>query len=138
LAAAPENLDNDDREDHNAPAGKVLEKTAGDRRVEVLKTYDRHYAREAFGNMDEAAQAYLWSSLGIDDAYDPAEVPPRHDPKGEDFLWEELLEAAREDGNLLSFFVVTEAKGSRSESLYVSPDCPSAEAFAKSRIAAEQ
>jgi hypothetical protein len=49
-------------------------------------------------------------------------------------LWEELLEAAREDGSLLSFFVVNEATGSRSESLYVSPDWPSAEAFARSRI----
>jgi hypothetical protein len=87
--------------------------------------------------MDEAAQAYLWNSLGIDDSYDSAEIPPRHDPEGEDFLWGEFLEAAREDGNLLSFFVVSEAKGSRSESLYVSPDWPSAEAFAKSRIAAD-
>jgi hypothetical protein len=51
-----------------------------------------------------------------------------------DFLWEELLEAAREDGNLLSFFVVNEAKGNVSESIYVSPDWPSAEAFAKKRI----
>jgi hypothetical protein len=116
---------------------KFFEQTAGDRRVEVIKTYDRQYAREAFDNMDEAAQAYLWNSLGIDDAYDSAEVPPRNDTKGEDFLWEELLEAAREDGNLLSFFVITEAIGSRSESLYVSPDWPSAEGFAKSRIAAK-
>lgn len=112
-----------------------FEQSTGDRRVEVLKTYDREYAREAFGNMDEAAQTYLWSSLGIDDTYDSAEVPARHAPEGEDFLWEELLEAAREDGNLLSFFVVNEAKGTRSECLYVSPDLPSAEAFAKSRMA---
>ncbi len=115
-----------------------FEQITGERRVEVLKTYDRSYAREAFGKMDEAAQMYLWSTLGIDEAYDPTDVPPRHDPDSEDFLWEELLEAAREDGNLLSFFVVNEAKGSLSESLYVSPDWPSAEAFAKSRIAGVQ
>jgi len=115
-----------------------VEQITGERRVEVLKTYDRSYAREAFGKMDEAAQMYLWSTLGIDEAYDPTDVPPRHDPDSEDFLWEELLEAAREDGNLLSFFVVNEAKGSLSESLYVSPDWPSAEAFAKSRIAGVQ
>lgn len=113
-----------------------FEQKTGDRRIEVLKTYDRSYAREAFGNMDQAAQTYLWTSLGIDDAYDSADIPPRHEPDGEDFLWEELLEAAREDGNLLSFFVVNEAKGARTESLYVSPDWPSAEAFAKKRIAA--
>jgi hypothetical protein len=111
-----------------------FEQTTGDRRVEVLKTYDRAYAREVFGNMDEAAQTYLWSSLGINETYDATEVPARQDPDREDFLWEELLEAAREDGSLLSFFVVNEATGSRSESLYVSPDWPSAEAFAKSRI----
>jgi hypothetical protein len=115
---------------------KFFEQQTGDRRVEVFKTYDRRYAREAFGNMDEAAQTYLWSSLGISETYDSADVPRRDGPDGEDFLWEELLEAAREDGNLLSFFVVNEAEGNQTKSLYVSPDWPSAEAFAKNRIAA--
>jgi hypothetical protein len=111
-----------------------FEQVAGDRRVEVLKTYDRGYAREAFGEMDEAAQAFLWNSLGINEAYDAADVPSRQDAASEDFLWEELLEAAHEDGNVLSFFVVSEANGPRSRSLYVSPDWPSAEAFAKNRM----
>ena len=115
-----------------------FEQTKGDRRVEVLKTYDRSYARDAFGKMDEGAQTYLWSSLGIDEAYDPTDIPPRHDPDSEDFLWEELLEAAREEGNVLSFFVVNEAKGGSLTSLYVSPDWPSAEAFARSRLAGVQ
>jgi hypothetical protein len=115
-----------------------FEQNTGNRRIEVLKTYDRSYAREAFGNMNEAAQNHLWNSLGIDDTYDPADVPPVHDPNGEDFLWEELLEAAREDGSQLSFFVVNEAIGGSSESLYVSPDWPSAEAFAKNHIASIQ
>ena len=115
-----------------------FEQKSGDRRVEVLKTYDRIYAREAFGNMDEAAQIHLWNSLGIDEAYDPADLPPAHDPDSEDFLWEELLEAASEDGSLLSFFVVNEAPADGpSESLYVSPDWPSAEAFAKNRLAVQ-
>lgn len=114
-----------------------FEQKTGDRRVEVLKVYDRSYAREAFGKMDEAAQRYLWSSLGIDKTYDTADVPPIDGAAGEDFLWEELLDAAREDGNLLSFFVVNELNGNISESLYVSPDWPSAEAFAKSRLASE-
>jgi hypothetical protein len=115
-----------------------FEQTTGDRRVEVLKTYDRQYAREAFGNMDEAAQTCLWSSLGINETYDAADVPSREDPDSGDFLWEELLDAAREDGNLLSFFVVNEARGRVSESLYVSPDWPSAEAFAKRRLLSTQ
>jgi hypothetical protein len=34
----------------------------------------------------------------------------------------------------LSFFVVNEVKGTVSESLYVSPDWPSAQAFAKQRL----
>ena len=103
-----------------------FEQTTGDRRVEILKTYDQKYAREAFGSMDEAAQTYLWNSLGIDESYSPA--------GSEDVLWDELLDAAREDGNLLSFFVVNEAEGGSPKSLYVSPDWPSAEAFAKRRI----
>jgi hypothetical protein len=111
-----------------------FEQKAGDRRIEVLKVYDRSYAREVFANMDEAAQMFLWNSLGIKEAYDAADVPRIDDPAGDDFLWEELVDAAREDGNLFSFFVVNEAKGSISESLYVSPDWPSAEAFAKSRL----
>jgi len=111
-----------------------FEQTAGDRRVEVLKTYDRNYAREAFGKMDEAALRYLCNALGINETYDPSDVPPPNAPDCEDFLWEELLEAAREDGSLLSFFVVNEANKSVSQSLYVSPDWPSAEAFAMNRL----
>ena len=96
----------------------VFEQKAGDRRIEVLKVYDQAYAREAFGNMDEAARKILWNSLGINENYDAADVPLMDDPASEDFLWDELLESAREDGNLLSFFVVNE----QSESIYVSPD----------------
>ena len=59
-----------------------------------------------FNNMDEAARKFLWNSLGINENYDAADVPPIDDPASEDFLWEELLDSAREDGNLLSFFVV--------------------------------
>jgi hypothetical protein len=47
-----------------------------------------------------------------------------------------LLYAAREDGNLLSFFVVTTSTGRTSASVYVSPDWPSAEAVTKSLIGA--
>jgi hypothetical protein len=60
-------------------------------------------------------------------------LPPRTLPV-EDFLWAELLEAAHEDGNTLSFFVVNEVNGTASKSLYVSPDWPSAEAFAKNCV----
>lgn len=103
--------------------------------IEVLKTYDRKYAREAFANMDQSAQRYLWSSLGIDENYAPDDRPSIDQPESEDFLWEEMLEAAREDGNVLSFFVVTQTQNGRSQDLYISPDWPSAEVFAKKRVA---
>jgi hypothetical protein len=103
-----------------------FDQTVGNLHVEVVKTYDQRYAHEAFGCMDEAAQTYLWNSLGIDESYSPA--------GSEEVLWEELLDSAREDGNLLSFFVVNEAEGGSDKSLYVSPDWPSAEAFAKRRM----
>jgi hypothetical protein len=105
-----------------------FEKEVGERRIEVIKTYDRTFAHDAFGDMDEAAQAHLWQSLGIDESYDSEEIPAP--PNRSDFLWEEMSDAAREDGSLLSFFVVTETAGRQSKRLYVSPDWPSAEVFA--------
>ena len=108
-----------------------FEQIDGERRIEVLKTYDLNYAREAFGDMDEAAQNCLWNALRIDDNYDVADIPLRDLPESQNFLWEELMEAAREDGDARSFFVVKQGNGSSSENLYVSPDWPSAEAFAR-------
>ena len=110
-----------------------LEKEIGDRRIEVLKTYDQHFARDAFDGMDESAQTHLWQSLGIDASYDPEEIPVPTSPNRNDFLCDELSEAASEDGNKKSFFVVSEKTGRKSTNLYVSPDWPSAEAFANAR-----
>jgi hypothetical protein len=116
-----------------------LEEHQGDRIIEVLKSYDQGYAREAFLNMDDEAQQHLWNSLKPEEIYDPAGLPSLDDPNdvnGEAaaFLWDELLEQAREDGSLLSFFIVNEKNGRREESLYVSPDWPSAEAFARDHL----
>lgn len=113
----------------------------GDRRVEVLKSYDREYAREAFNSMDEEALLRLWDVLRPDEIYEPADLPSVNDPndtngEAEAFLWDELLEQAREDGNLVSFFIVNETTGMGTESLYVSPDWPSAESYAKKRLSA--
>ena len=71
-----------------------------------------------------------------EDIYDPANLPSLDDPndvsgEAEAFLWDEMVDQARERDNLFSFFVVNEIKGGHSESLYVSPDWPSAEDFAK-------
>ena len=86
-----------------------FEQAAGDRRVEVLKSYDQTFAREAFESMDIDALKRLWTALKPDEIYDPAGPPKLSDPAdvngdAEAFLWDELLEQARENGNQLSFF----------------------------------
>lgn len=88
--------------------------------------------------MDDEALRYLWNALKPEEIYDPAGLPSleAHNGEGEAFLWDELLEQAREHDNVLSFFIVNEIIGSRVESRYVSPDWPSAEAYAKERLAA--
>jgi len=115
-----------------------FEQTSGDRRIQVLKTYDPSYAREVFEEMGDDAQAILWRSLDIERTYDPADLPSPNDPQRADFLWEELLDSAREDvrlnPNLRSFFVVSEIQSSSPQSLYVSADWPSAESFAKNLL----
>lgn len=109
-------------------------------RIEVLKSYDQVYAREAFKDMDSEALERLWNVLKPEEIYEAADLPALNGPDGEreSFLWDELLEQACEDGPVRSFFIVNRTVGSRSESLYVSPDWPSAEDFAKQRAASIQ
>ncbi len=115
-----------------------FEQVTGDRRIQVLKTYDSAFAREVFDEMDDDAQTILWNSLGIEQTYDDADLPSPGDPDRADFLWDELLDAAREDvrlsPSLRSFFVVNEIRSATPHSLYVSSDWPSAESFAKSLL----
>jgi hypothetical protein len=116
-----------------------FEQQIGERRIEVLKSYDQGYAHEAFKNMDEQALRSLWDALKPEEIYDPSGLPSLNDPsdvngEAEAFLWDELLEQAREDGSLVSFFIVNETVGRRSESVFVSPDWPSAETFAKALL----
>jgi hypothetical protein len=116
-----------------------FEQLINGKRIEVLKSYDQSYARDAFGNMNDTSLRQLWLALKPEKIYDLADLPSLNDPndtngKAEAFLWDELLEQAREEDNLFSFFIVNEITGNRTESLYVSPDWPSAEAFAKERI----
>ena len=116
-----------------------FQQEAEGRQIEVLKTYDQQFAREAFDEMKDDAQARLWTSLNPEEIYDPAGLPSATEPEDRSaFLWDELVEQAREDWQTFSFFIVSEKAGTHSENLYVSPDWPSAEAFAKSRISAIQ
>jgi hypothetical protein len=110
--------------------------------VEVLKSYDSGYAHEVFRGMSDAALCLLWKSLKPEEIYDSVGLPKLGDSEdlngeAEAFLWDELKTQAREDDHLLSFFIVNETIAGRSEGLYVSPDWPSAEAFAKARLSAE-
>lgn len=117
-----------------------FEQRTGNRRVEVLKTYDRSYAREVFDGIDSEARKALAAALELEKNYESADIPA---PDGSDydaFLWDELLEAAREDvrndPNLYSFFVVSESTSAQPQEVYISPDWPSAEAYAKKLIVA--
>lgn len=116
-----------------------FEQATGNRRIQVLKTYDAAYAREVFDQMDEDAQIMLWQSLDIEQTYDTGDLPSPTDPDRANLLWDELLDSAREDvrldPNLRSFFVVNEIRGAAPQSLYVSADWPSAERFAKNFLA---
>jgi hypothetical protein len=91
-----------------------------------------------FKGIDEEATAALASALELEKNFEPADIPSPSAIEYDDFLWDELYEAAREDvrndPNLYSFFVVAETKAGKTEDIYVSPDWPSAEAFAKKRI----
>jgi hypothetical protein len=122
------------------PAQELFfEQVIGSRRIEVLKTYDQQFAREAFDNMDEKAQMHLWNSLKPEDIYDPEGLPTLAGAEDRSaFLWDELIDQAREDWKTFSYFVVNESKADLTKSLYVSADWPSAEAFAKDRMAADQ
>ena len=117
-----------------------FEQQTGNRRVGVLKTYDRTYAREVFSGIDTEAREALAAALELEKNYEPADIPNPDGIDYDDFLWDELLESAREDvrndPNLYSFFVVTETESGQTHDLYVSPDWPSAEAYAKKLIVA--
>jgi hypothetical protein len=116
-----------------------FEQEAGGRRVEVLKTYDRSYAREVFDGIGSEAREALAAALELTKSYEPADIPDPNGSDYDDFLWDEMCEVAREDvrndPRLYSFFVVAEARDGKAEELYVSPDWPSAEAYAKRRLA---
>jgi hypothetical protein len=115
-----------------------FEQRAGDRLIAVMTTYDRSYAREVYGKVDDEAKKCLAAALEIAENDAPENIPVLDGQDYDDFLWEELSEASLEDvrqsPRLYSFFVVTETKDGKSEEIYISSDWPSAEEFAKSRI----
>jgi hypothetical protein len=116
-----------------------LSEKINDKTVQVLKTYDRSFAREVFNGVGDEALRSLAVALEINTKYEPADIPAQEGPEYQDFLWEELCDAALEDvrqsPRLYSFFVVTETEAGKPEDLYISAEWPSAEEFARSRLA---
>jgi hypothetical protein len=101
---------------------------------QVLKSYDTAFAKEVFEGVGEDALKHLSKALSIDELYDSEDIPAAPEEFA-DFIWEELQDAAIEDGNTRSFFIVKRSSTSGNEFLYVSGDWPSAEAFVKDRLA---
>jgi hypothetical protein len=108
-----------------------LRSSVAGRTIEVIKTYDGKYAREALSRMDSVALDYLAASMDLTSNFEKNDIPERSDDDYAEFLWEAMVEAAREDGNLFSYFVVTESKSAIEIDLFVSPDWPTAEAYVK-------
>jgi hypothetical protein len=115
-----------------------LKESAGPVTVEVVKTYDRDYAREAFDGMEQDAKEALAQALELVKKYEPEDIPNSNAMEYDDFLWEQLsedsLEDVREYPRRYSFFVVSVSENGKSQDRFVSPDWPTAEAFAKKQI----
>lgn len=113
------------------PAQEVfLDRTIGDHRFQILKTYDTGFAREAFAEMNPAALDHLARSLAVESGFD-IEGGAGSAHEYADILWDGLAESAREDGQKCSFFVVSQSSKTRKSFLYVSGDWPSAEGFVR-------
>jgi hypothetical protein len=108
-----------------------LEVQDGSDTIRVVKTYDTAFAKESFELMDESALKALAQALNLQGNFEAADIPSDSDEDYGDFLWEEMFDSAREDGQTRSFFVVTRGAGDRVRPLYVSGEWPSAETFEK-------
>jgi hypothetical protein len=98
------------------------------KQIEVVKTYDSQFAREAFRDMDEQAKEILAQSLIADGALSSEDMP-----FADEDLWQGVEDGAREDWESFSYFVVREGSPLAVQPLFVSSDWPTAERFAKFR-----
>jgi hypothetical protein len=109
-----------------------FEQQIGNRKVEVLKSYDTVFAHEAFARMQSGAVDFLADSLKLAEKYEPADIPPADQEQYAEMLWEDLQDGARENWNTFSYFVVMETQtGGLPTPVFVSNDWPTAEAFVK-------
>ncbi len=112
-----------------------LDETIDGKRVQVIKTYDESYAREAFRSMSDDAKAFLWRSLKPEDLYEAEGLPKELGEEYDAFLLDVLISEGREEWNTFSYFVVTTPAA---DPVFVSPDWPTAEAFARSEPVPDQ
>jgi hypothetical protein len=103
----------------------------GDETIEVLKTYDQAFAREAFRNMDDDALAHLAASLNLESTFELSGIPNPTEDGYEDFIWDVMVDEAREEWNLFSYSIVAKSVGHRKEDLFVSGDWPTGKAYVK-------
>lgn len=104
-----------------------FDERANGREIQVIKTYDSHFAREAFDQISDEAKASLIQTLLDEGA--PLEVD-----SGDEGLWQAIEEGAREDWNSFSYFVVQEKSNDAQHYVFVSSDWPTAERFAKRQL----
>ena len=99
---------------------------------EVIRTHDRFLVSRTFASMNPQARAFLWNWLEFGNQYEPGEIPEQTTPTGAEFLWHELLRAAREaDG---SFFIVNEHQRGEVHQIFVSADLIGAQCYACQRM----
>ena len=110
-----------------------FDKERNGRSVQVIKSYDAGFAKEAFRAMDDSALDFLGKSFNLEAKYEASGLPLTSDPDYADFLWDEMEEEAREDWKTFSYFVVLSDRSP----LFVSPDWPTAEAFAQNTLSGE-
>lgn len=107
---------------------------AGSIQLIVFKTYDERFAHDSFQVLSDGALASLAESLKLAEQFDPSEIPRPEEEGFAELLWGELKESAREEWDRFSYFVVQEVDDGEVRPIFVSPDWPSAEAFAESRL----
>jgi hypothetical protein len=98
---------------------------------EVICTRNYLLAHRTFASMTQEARVFLWTWLDPGNKYEAAEMPDPATATGEQFLWHELLRAAREaDG---SFFIVNEFQRGEMDQVFISPDLVGAQCYACQR-----
>lgn len=66
-----------------------LEREVNGRQLQVAKSYDPVFARDAFEQMEPMARDFLKQRLDLESKYDLAELPLPSDPSYADALWRE-------------------------------------------------